>query len=497
MKDSKSLFVVVSLILCGCASFALNPNGKTRSVHFTEVFTKDEFAARRDRLLDAIGADSVAVVRGNEGMRGYHEFVQNNSMFYLSGVEAPGAILLLDGRDRSSHLFLLPRNARREASEGPVLIADDEAARLTGIASVRSTEDFEGALVALVPDRKRILTPLAPQELEGMSRDLARRYDQERLADPWDGRESRENHFAGLLRDRFPSTEVADLSPVLDRLRLIKSPQEIAVLRKSTDLSVLAIVEAMRSTQPGQFEYELDALGQFIFSRNGAAGLAYYALVAADRNAYMPHYHAGLRKMQDGDFLLYDFGPEYHYYTADVTRMWPVNGKFTADQRELYDFYLRLYKANMNRIRPHVPVRKIVDEIAADWEAILADFKFSRPKYERAARSFVERFAQRRSRRGTPMLGHWVGLATHDVGGAVEELEPGMVLTIEPQFRVPEDETYVRLEDMLLVTEDGVENLSAAAPLEIDAIEKVMAEEGLLQRYERHLPHDAVRPGRK
>ncbi len=486
------------LFLCAMLLAVVLPGAAgEREVYFTRAFTKEEFAARRMKVMEAIGPSAVAVIRGNEGMHGYQEFVQSNNMFYLSGVEAPGAILLLDGATKRSVLFLLPQNVDRERSEGPLLVPGEEARNLTGIKDIRSTEDLSAALNSLLRQRESVFVPLAAQELEGMSRDLAERYNRERLNDPWDGRVSRETNFTGLLRKRYPYVDIRNLSPILDQLRLIKSPQEIEALRKSTGLSVLGILEAMRSTQPGQYEYELDALGQFIFFRNGAEGLAYYALVAADKNAYRPHYHAGRTRMKDGDFLLYDFGPEYNYYATDVTRMWPVNGKFSPVQRELYGFYLRLYKAMISRIRPYVPIKTIVEEIAGDWEAILNSTTFSQEKFQRAAESFVKGYRERAYWRGRFYLGHWVGLATHDVGGPVDELKPGMVFTIEPQFRIPEDEIYVRLEDMLLVTENGVENLSAALPMEMDEIEAVMKEEGILERYPRLLRHDALRPGKK
>lgn len=457
--------------------------------YFTPAFTLEEFQARRQRLMDAIGPHAVAIVRGNEGMPGYQEFFQNNNTYYLSGVEAPGAILLLNGGSRETQLFLRPRNKAREMIEGPVLTPGEQASRLTGIGQVYSVEDFGKSMSRLLGQRSTLYTPMAPQELEGMSRDLAERYNRELRRDPWDGRVAREAHFVALLRQEFPDVPIKDLSPILDRLRLIKSPEEIALLRQATALSVAALTEAMRSTRPGQYEYELDALGQFIFMRNGADGLGYYALVAAGKNAYMPHYHTGRTQISSGDLLLYDFGPEYYHYTADVTRMWPVNGRFSAQQRELYGFYLSLYRALMKQIRPHVAVTSIVDEVAEAWQRILEGTKFSKPHYQQAATRFVAGYRQRANRRQGVMLGHWVGMAVHDVGGAVRELKPGMVLTIEPQFRVPEELIYIRLEDMLLVTEEGVENLSGPLPLEMDEIEKLMQQEGLLERYRRHLPH--------
>ncbi len=480
-------FAIFILLVMTAAAAA-----QERQPHFTKVFSKEEFARRRAKVLEEIGPKAVAVLKGNEGMPAYVPFRQDNNFFYLSGAEAPEAILLLDGATRQATLFVPPRNERREQSEGLLLVPGKTAQELTGIASVVEVGAFAETLQRLAPSRDTLYTPVAPQELVAMSRDLAVRYNLERINDPWDGRSSREAHFVALLHERFPSLAIKDLTPTLDRMRVMKSAEEIAVLRKSSELAALAIAEAMRSTQPGQYEYELAALAQFLYYRNGAQGYAYYPLVASDRNAYMPHYHEGLRQMKNGDFLLMDFAPDYHYYMADVTRMWPVNGKFSSDQRELYGFYLKCYQSIIKNIRPNVPVKTILNEAASDMEALLRQTTFSKDKYRRGAEQFVWDY-RKGVERGR--LGHWVGMSTHDVGPPSDPLKPGMVFTIEPALRVPEDEIYVRLEDMILITETGAENMSGMVPMEMDAIEALMKEQGLLKRYPRLLADDAVRSG--
>lgn len=486
---------LIAIIVMLIALVIIAP-AQTRRPHFTDAFSKEEFSRRRARVGEAIGPKAIAVIRGNEDMPGSAEFVQNTTVFYLSGVEAPGAILLLDGKNQSTTLFLPPRNERREQSEGPVLIPNDIARELTGIDTILEAGAFTGVLARLASERDFLYVETAPQELEAMSRDGLTRYQVDRLNDPWDGRSSREAYFAGLLHARFPSFTVKDITPTLDKMRLIKSDEEIAALRKASELAALSLTEAMRSTQPGQYEYELDALGQFIYFRNGAKGLAYAALVASGRNAYFPHYRSGLSQMKGGELLLMDFAPDYHYYHADVTRMWPVNGKFLPQQVELYSFYLKCYQAILKSIRPYVAPRTIMAEAVNEMEQILRQTRFSEEKYRRGAENFVAEHRNRAERAELGRLGHWVGMTTHDVGGAVDVLKPGMVFTIEPALRVPEDEIYIRLEDMLLITATGVENLSALAPVEIDAIEALMKEPGLLERYPRHLAHDAVRPKR-
>ena len=174
-----------------------------------------------------------------------------------------------------------------------------------------------------------LFTPHQPAEGLSTSRDLGRRTVSDIESDPWDGRPSRTANFIRLLGERLPDLEIRDLSPTLDHLRLLKSPREIALIRRATELSCLAILEAMRSTQPGLLEHELDGLAKFIFYRNGAQGDAYYSLIASGTNAWWAHYHAGKkRSMQDGELLLMDFAPDVGYYSADVTRQWPVNGVF-------------------------------------------------------------------------------------------------------------------------------------------------------------------------
>lgn len=452
---------------------------------FTADFPAAEFHERRERVMEAIGPDGVAVLQGAASPLGYVRFRQTNSFYYLTGVETPHAYLLLNAATRRSTLYLPHRNRRREASEGRLLTADDAdlVRELTGVDAVRGTDALSGDLARLAwrPRPPTVHTPFAPAELAAMSRDLATRGNSDIANDPWDGRASREANFAARLRDRFPRLAVADLSPVLDRLRLVKSEREIALIRRATKLSGLALMEAMRSTRPGLYERELDAVGKFLFFRDGAQSDGYYSLVAAGTNAWYPHYHRGASRLADGDLILMDYAPDLGYYTSDVTRMWPVNGTWNEWQRDLYGFYLACYRAILDAIGPG-DTSRVMGEAARRMEGIAAEWPFTKPHYRTAAEAFVGAYAQRAAGRPNSM-GHGVGMAVHDVGDADGTLAPGMVFTIEPQFRVPEERIYIRLEDVILITEDGAENLSEFVPLEPDAIEALMSEEGILDRY--------------
>jgi Xaa-Pro aminopeptidase len=207
--------------------------------------------------------------------------------------------------------------------------------------------------------------------------------------------------------------------------------------------------------------------------------VGYYALVAAGTNAAWPHYHASRAQLRDGDLVLFDYAPDYKYYTSDVTRMFPANGRFSADQKERYTIYLRLYQALMTSIRPGAAA-DILRDAVKKMDAIMASSTFANPKNKDAAVRFVDGYRRRLESNGAGRgLGHMVGMEVHDVTVPFDELRPGMVFTIEPALTIPEDRVYVRLEDVILITPTGYENLSAFVPAEIAEIEALMAETGL------------------
>ena len=454
---------------------------------FTDAFPPEEFAARRAKVLAAIG-DGLAVLQGATEYPAYVAFRQNNQFFYLTGVEVPRALVLLDGRTGQTTLFVQPRNERLEQFEGPVLVPGDEAARLTGIAAVRPRDEFAAAFAAAAQGSRTVYTPRRAESLGAGTPRAASAHAEATAADPWDGRPSRETQFVERLKARAPGIQLKDLDPILDGLRLIKSPREIAILREVTRLSGLGLMEGIRNARPGLLEHEIAAMADYVFARGGSQGIAYFPLVATGTNAFWPHYHGGNGVLKAGDLVLFDYAPDYKYYSADVTRMFPASGTFTSPQRELYTAYLRLYQALMTSIRPNAAPREIIRDAVAKMDAIVARFSFASEKHRRAAQEFVDDF---RKNTGNT-LGHTVGMEVHDVYPPTDVLKPGMVFTIEPALTIDEDRTYIRLEDMILITDSGYENLSAFAPVEPEAIEALMAESG---RFEERKVSDSA-PGR-
>ncbi len=440
---------------------------------FQTDFNGEEFAERRKRVLEAIGNDAVALIQGGPKEPSHDLFRQTNDFYYLCGVEVPHAYLLIDGRADASYLFLPHQASERQEKEGQVLSPEntDVACELTGVDAVHGVEDLGRFLERCTT----ISTPMRMAEGAGMSWDTLQRAQQEAVADPWDGRTDRMRAFITLLKDRIPAAKIQDLAPVLNDLRLVKSQTEVELLRKAGQLTVTAVVEAMRATRPGVMEYQLDAVMRYIYLVNGSRDAGYRAIIAGGPNAWYGHYKANDQPLADGDLVLVDCAPDYRYYTSDIGRMWPVGGRYTEVQKELYGFMVEYHKAFLGLIRPGVTPEQIQDEAAGQMRSVVERTRFSKPVYEQAARRTLEF-------RGH--MSHPVGMAVHDVGTyRGKPLKPGVVFTLDPMMWVPEEKLYIRVEDTLLVTETGFENLTRDAPLELDAVEKTIQQDGMLQHH--------------
>jgi Xaa-Pro aminopeptidase len=444
-----------------------------------EIFPPEEFAARRAKVMEKIG-DGVAILQGTTERPGEQALRQNNQFFYLTGVVEPRAIATIDGRTKKTTLYLQPKNERREQRMmGPALSPGADAAKATGIDTVLARDEFTAAVAAMARDGRAIFTPFRPEVLgEASSTDPAALWKATK-ADPWDGRISREDQFIEKLKGAAPKSAVADLDPIVDALRAIKSAREIAVIREATRITGLGIMEAMRDAKPGMKEYELQADAEFVFKKWGAYGPSYFALIATGPNTFYSHYHKNTETLKDGDLVQFDYAPDYKYYQSDVTRVFPANGRFTPRQREFYTTYLRLYQAVMTSIKVHASGQDILKDAVTKMDAIMAGLTFTDPKIKDAATAFVENY-RRSSANARAGLGHGVGMEVHDVsGGRANTYEPGTIFTIEPAMQIVDEHLGLRLEDMILITDTGYENLSAFVPIEIDAIERLMKEPGL------------------
>jgi Xaa-Pro aminopeptidase len=452
-----------------------------QSPPYQSDFPPEEFRARWSGIFERMGERSVAIIQGAPKPSGFVFPRQSNEFYYLCGIETPHAYLMLDGRDRKVTLFLPPRDEALERAEGRVLSADDaEAVRsLTGVDKVVSAktmnEDWTRQLAR--GPRSIVYTPFAPAEGVAESRGEVQAANAAIALDYWDGRPSREAHFVALLRSRLPRAEVRDLTPILDELRSVKSPREILLVRRASQLAGRGIIEAIKSTRPGATEYQLDAVARYVFLANGSRLEGYRSITASGiENIWNMHYYRNRDTLKDGDLVLMDFAPDYRYYVSDIARIWPVNGKYSPTQRELLQFVLDYRNAILARLRPGIIPQAIRAEARVAMEDVFKRTQFSKPAYEQAARRLVDT--------GGGVFSHPVGMAVHDDGEySRAPLKPGHVFSIDPQLRVPEEKIYLRYEDVIVITEKGYENFTDFLPSELNEIEKLVGQKGLLQAF--------------
>ena len=438
--------------------------------YYQRDFSAGELASRRGRIAAEIGEEAVAVVAGAHGTGAFDLFRQTNEFYYLTGVEVPHAYLLIRGG--ASTLYLPAHDAHHERSEGPILHADapELVRELTGVEEVRPLS----ALAVDLRDARTLYTPHSPPEGRQACRDTLLFQRRAASADPWADAAPSEQWLREKVRAANPDAELRDLSPALDGMRLVKSPRELELMRQAGRLTGLAVREAMRSTRAGLHEFHLGAAAEYLFSVNGARGGGYRPIIAGGANIWNAHYYRNNCALRDGDLVLMDYAPDFGYYTSDIGRMWPVNGRYSPVQRELYGFMVAYHKTLLRYLRPGVTPETVLGEAAAAMRPMVESTEWSQPTFRRAAERTLEFPGH---------LSHPVGMAVHDVGRYFgKPMEPGLVFALDPQLWVPEEQLYVRVEDTVAITETGVEVLTSAAPLELDEVEALVGAGGLLQQ---------------
>ena len=449
------------------------------SQHYQVDFPPEEFKARWKGVFEQIGDEAVAVVQGFPLSNGFIMPRQTNTFYYLSGIETPHAYILLDGRDKKVTLYMPPRNERLERSEGRILNADDEILikKLVGVDAVFSTDDMRENFPPGLDRGTVIYTMFTPAEGQGQSRYELEVANASIAAAPWDGRVSREGRLVQLLRTRNRRNEVKDLTPIIDNLRSVKSPNEIALIRRASQLAGLGLIEAIKSTEPGVWEYQLDGIARYVFLINGARLEAYRSITASGTaNISNGHYYRNDSQLKSGDMVLMDYAPDFRYYVSDIGRMWPVNGTYEPWQRELLQIILEYRNVVLDIIRPGITTEQVLEEARQRMKPIMKRYKFSKKIYQEAAEKLL--------RTGGGILSHPVGLAVHDDGPYRHgPLKVGHVFSVDPQMWVPEENLYLRYEDTIVVTEDGNENFTEFLPSELDELEELVREKGMLQSF--------------
>jgi Xaa-Pro aminopeptidase len=417
-------------------------------------YSKGEFVGRRAALMDKVGGDGLVILFGESiPLPGAH-FHQENDFYYLTGVEDPGAALILVPKTKESYLFLPQQTPREKLMGGANLLQDPQAKEKSGLTELYDVSFFDEFIARnLARAGTTLHLRLSPADTIDNARYETLIFTARKARLHYNDQISLDNYRILKLKERFPAAAIKDITPFLDALRVIKSPEEIEVMRRNGRISAEAVRQAMLATRPGVFEYEIEAAAMHTVLKNGGTGAAYPPIVGSGPNTCILHYEKNERRVEDGDLVLMDFGGLLDYMCMDISRTWPASGKFTKEQREVYEIVLEIQKACIEAYRPGATNEEVQNHVAEVMKKKGLD-----PRGQKGG------------------FGHYVGLCTHDVGPRIEKLEEGMVFAIEPGLYYPEKGIGVRIEDTVLITKDGCEVLSKDVPKEIDEVEKLLSQ---------------------
>lgn len=423
------------------------------------TFEKYEYANRREKLMDMI-PDGIVIIRGASEPLGDLPFTQYNNMMYFAGVEIPDAILIVDGEKRVSTLFFTIDEGHADG-ENISLDLVRNPVNITGIEHYLPYEDFSETLKNRLTKGTVIYTPFSPEEYIGEnSMEKFNKFKRTVTDNEWDGRLTPEMQFVTVLNRRFPDNQVLNCTPFIWELRKIKSKAEIDVIRQAARLSVEAHKAVMRNTKPGVEEIKLAALFQQICMAGGAKGLAYGTIIMSDKNHAYGHYMQYDRILEEEDFIILDGGANVSNYASDVSTTFPASGKFSDTQREIYELGLFVREICQRLYRPGISLTEIGAEVKKELEKKGLDT--SEGRYNLWIRDGG--------------YNHSIGMAVHDRMlnfDRGEPLRPGFVFACDIMGKANEV-TGIRIEDTVVITEDGFEILSAGLPRTIDEIEAFM-----------------------
>lgn len=418
-----------------------------------------------------LGPDSVAIIaNGREVTRSndtQYRYRPNSDFYYVTGFDEPEAIaVIMPSHDEHKYvLFVRPRDPAKETWDGP-RAGVEGALKDYGADTAFPIEEFPVRLEKLLAGAQNLYYRIGAGN-EDLDRLVMRQIARLRMM---------------ARQGIYPPQAVIDLGSILHEMRLVKTDDEIATLERAADIASEAHIEAMKATGPGMKEYEIEALIEYSFRKNGALAPAYGSTVAAGANATVLHYSRNDATLCDGDLLLVDAGAEYSGYASDISRTFPINGRFTLPQREIYDLVLQTQLNCIQMVRPGVTIDELHNRsVELLTEGMVRLGLLSGDPATLIREETYKRFYMHR-------LGHYLGMDVHDVGlyhtnGESRRIRHGMVMTIEPGVYIKAGaenaaEKYwnigVRIEDDVLVTENGSRVLTHKVPKQIDEIEEVM-----------------------
>ncbi len=416
---------------------------------------------RRLRVWEQMKSDSVMILRSRGTFGRFHTESQDGNFYYLAGIDEPDAFLVLqkmrfrrfispppkssDPEMGKTVLFVPPREERR--ADWDALPLGLKGAEELGFPDVRPSAEFEDYFDELL---------LGGVDILYMDIDRSRRVSEPFTAD---------EQILRRAREKGADFKLTPPGEILTSMGRTRDASEIRMLRKAIDITAEAQLAAMQALRPGMYEYQLQAVIEYVYTLNGSRRVAFPCIIGSGKNSCILHWMLNSKQMNAGEVVVVDIGAQYNFYSADITRTLPVNGKFSPRQREIYEIVLAANQAAIAMVAPGVDFA-LISRKAADMigEGLV---KLGLIEDKREYRRYYFHG-----------LGHAIGLRV-GTGGGLGKLEPGMVLTIEPGIYIREEGLGVRIEDDVLVTETGHEVLSRRVPKTIDEIERLMQKKGL------------------
>jgi Xaa-Pro aminopeptidase len=418
------------------------------------AMNKNIYKFNRDNLLDKIKDNSIVILFAGKAIQKTgdqtYPFTPNRNFYYLTGIKEEDHILVMTKINgvKSSKLYIKDIDLEMEKWVGKS-IRKEEAEEIAAVDEVKFKSQFDGDIHGMITMKEEINLYL---DLERMSAN----------------REGTISHrFANEITTKYPQVRINNVYSKIGELRLKKSQEEVDKIKKAIEITKSGIEKLMSEARVGMKEYELEAYFDFNCKVKGATGLAFTTIAAAGENATTLHYVDNNCELKENDLILFDLGAEYNCYNADISRTFPVNGKFTERQKEVYNAVLRVNEEIINLIKPGMKY-KYVNEKATE---LIAEecIKLGLIKDKSEVRKYYYH-----------SIGHSLGMDTHDIETPHRDIifEPGVVFTVEPGIYIAEEGIGIRIEDDILVTEDGVINLSSDIIKTVEEIENFMSKNG-------------------
>ncbi|MBK5504883.1 aminopeptidase P family protein [Bacillus sp. TH12] len=409
------------------------------------------FAQNRERLVNTLPDESITILFAGQAPHmsadAHYKFVPNRNFYYLTGIDEPNVIFMLKkfGNSVEETLFIEKSDPVMEKWDGKT-VSKEDAEQISGIKKVVYIESFE----------KTMANTLFTENVKHLYLDLERR--------EWKGTETKTLAFAKYVREQYPHVLIGNVYPHICELRVFKTEEEIEIIKEAIAVTKEGIYNVLKHAKADVMEYELEAHFDFTLKSSGIKHHAFNTILASGKNATVLHYEDNDAQIQNGDLVLLDLGAQKDYYNADISYTFPASGTFSSRQKQIYNIVLKALKETTELLKPGLKftalnehTKKVLAEECKAIGLIQEDEELSKYYYHGVS--------------------HFLGLDTHDVGTYKDRvLEEGMVITIEPGLYIEEESIGIRIEDDILITKDGYENLSKDIIRTVEEIEEFMRE---------------------